>query len=196
MMELPPYGLRAYALLYTRHGSRGAFRQNELEWMVSEPMRKKIFALLLRSGWLVKESRGEYRCVKPEEAVKGLLAVRVPAVLKEAKWPYALTGMSAIEVWSDYAYVQRSFERSPYFVKVFKKDLNKWRTYLNSRSIPNYVGKGSTIGEFVILEPVERLARVEKGGWNVEPLQEALREAEGNYLFAYAAEYIRKKYGN
>ena len=196
MMELPPYGMRAYALFYSRHGSTGKFRQGELDWLVSEPMKKKIFALLLRAGWLEKAARSEYRCVSPEKAVKSLLALgRVPEVLMRSSLPYALCGLSAIEIWSDYSYVQRSFGRSPYFVRVLKKDLRKWNVYLNEESVPHYVGKGSTIGEFVILLPVKSLEFVEKDNLKVIPLKEAILEAEGNYLHSYALKFIKRKYG-
>ncbi len=187
--------MRAYALLYRKHGASGRFTQGELDWLVSEPMRKKTFALLKRSGWFEKVSRTEYRCVSPEKAVMGLLEPRVPEVLKKAKLPYELTGASAIEVWSDYSYVQRGYERSPYLLKVLKKDLKKWRSYLNSAGVPNYVRKGSSVGEFAILFPVAKLGFAEKDGLKVQPLRETLREAEGNFLFAYAANYIKKKYG-
>ena len=195
MIELPNYGLRAYALFYARHGTSESFGQGELDWIVSEPMRKKIFALLLRAGWIMKSGRREYRCVSPEKAIRGLLEFRVPEVLMRARMEYALTGLSAVEVWSDYAYVQRGFERSPYFIKVLGKELHKWQGYLSGERVPNYVRSGSTIGEFVVLVPVERLNFEEKGGLKVEPLKETVRNAKGNYMHDYALNYIRKKYG-
>lgn len=196
MIELPPYGLRTYALLYRKYGSRDPFEQRELEWSMSTSMRKKVFALLLRAGWIVKVSRREYRCVSPAEAITGLLEFRVPEVLKKSQLPYALVGSSAIEIWSDYVYVQRGIERSPYFVKILKKDLHKWKNYLNRESVPNYVGAGSTVGEFVILIPItEKLNFVEKDGFKVEPLKEAMKEAGKNYLHSYALNYMKKKHG-
>jgi hypothetical protein len=195
MRELPPYGMRAYALLYGKHGTSESFTQKELEWLVSEPMRKKTFALLTRAGWLKKASKTEYRCVPPEKAISGLLEPKVLEILKKTDLPYELTGASAIEIWSDYSYVQRSYERSPYFIKVLKKDLKKWRAYLDGRGVQNYVGKGSTIGEFAIFYPVGRLAFAKKDGLKVQPLEETLQEAEGNALFRYAADYMKKKRG-
>ncbi len=55
--EIPPYGLRAYALFFSKHGSREEFRQSELDWIVGQSMKKKIFALLLNSGWIRKISK-------------------------------------------------------------------------------------------------------------------------------------------
>ena len=58
--EIPGYGLRAYALFFSRHGSSESFSQNELDWIVGQSMRKKIFSLLLKSGWIRKVSRNSY----------------------------------------------------------------------------------------------------------------------------------------
>ncbi|MFH0713216.1 MAG: hypothetical protein V1722_01595 [Candidatus Micrarchaeota archaeon] len=194
MIELPAFGMRAYALFFSRHGISEAFKQSELDWIVSEPMRKKIFALLLNSGWISKISKTEYKCTSPENAVKGILEFRVPEALKKATMSYAMTGLSAVELWSDYSYVQRGIERSPYFIKVLKRDVKKWQRYLNAASITNYVLKGSTIGEFVILQPVAKLNFIEKDGFKVEPLKETVKTASANYLYTYAFGYIKKKY--
>ena len=83
--EIPAYGLRAYALLFSRHGSREPFSQKDLDWMVKESMRKKIFAVLLNSGWIRKLGRKLYQCIAPETAIKNLLEWRVPQMIKEAK---------------------------------------------------------------------------------------------------------------
>ena len=54
--EIPAYGLRAYALFFTRHGVNESFKQNELDWIVRQSMKKKIFSLLLRAGWIKKQT--------------------------------------------------------------------------------------------------------------------------------------------
>ena len=64
--EIPQYGLRAYSMFYLRHGIKEDFNQSELDWIVSQPMKKKIFSLLLNSGWIKKFSRYTYRCVNPK----------------------------------------------------------------------------------------------------------------------------------
>ena len=158
-------------------------------------MKKKIFSLLLRAGWIIKESRNSYKCVDPERAIKGLLEFKVPEVIKEAKKPYAFTNLSAVEIWSDYSYVQRGMEKSPYFIKVLRKDLRYWKEFFNKKNIPNYVYEGSTIGEYVILIPVNKIAAVEKDGLKVEPLRIAFRIAKENEMYLYAYNYMRNKYG-
>ncbi|MBW2984321.1 hypothetical protein KY361_04355 [Candidatus Woesearchaeota archaeon] len=195
MYEIPQYGLRAYSLFYSKHGSREAFKQSELDWIVSQSMRKKIFSLLLKAGWIRKESRDTYKCIEPQKAVRGLLEFRLYDTIVHAKKPYAFTKLSAVEIWSDYSYIQRGIERSPYFIKVLKKDLRYWKDFFNKNNIPNYVNEGSTIGEFVILMPVDKIVSVRKDGLNVEPLKKTLKIAKENEMYEYVYKYMRKKYG-
>jgi len=194
--ELPQYCLRAYALLYSKHGSREKFKQNELDWIVSQSMRKKIFSLLLKKGWILKESRNSYTCVEPNDAIKGLLEFKVQGIIKKAKKEYAFTNLSAIEIWSDYAYVLRSFEKSPYFIKVAKKDLPYWRDFFNKNDISYYINNGSTIGEYVILMPMDKVSFNEKDDLKVDSLKETMRIAKHNEIYAYAYNYMRKKYAS
>lgn len=194
-IEIPQYGLRAYALLFARHGVQGEFRQSELDWVVSSSMKKKIFSLLLRSGWIKKHPQGTYSCANPADAVEGLLEFRVPEIMKRAQRGYAFTKLSAVEIWSDFSYVQRGREKSPYFLKVLRKDLKYWKAFFNANEIPNYVQSGTSIGEFVILIPVRTLPFAEKNGFRVDPLQETMRYAKSNDMYAYASAYMENKYG-
>lgn len=195
MNEIPYYGLRAYALFFSRHGSKEGFAQSELDWIVGQSMKKKIFALLLNAGWIKKVSKNSYKCVEPKQVLIGLLEFKVPQIIKEAKRPYAFTGLSAVEIWSDYSYVQRGREKSPYYIKVLNKDLKYWKNFFNRNRIPNYVGSGSTIGEFVILLPVQAIKSEKKDGLMVETLQETEMVAKANSFYAYPYNYIRRKYG-
>lgn len=194
-MEIPQYGLKAYALLFARHGTAGVFRQSELDWIVSVSMKKKIFSLLLRSGWIRKNPQGMYSCVNPADAITGLLAFRVPEVIKTAERPYAFTRLSAVEVWSDFSYVQRGMEKSPYFIKVLEKDMPYWNGFFGKHEIPHYIASGATIGEYVILISVKRLSCGEKNGFHVDSLRETIHFAQSNDAYAYALEYMENKYG-
>jgi len=194
MYEIPSYGLRAYALLFSRYGLREFFKQSELDWIVSQSMKKKIFSLLLRAGWIKKVSMNKYKCFSPEEVFNHLLDFKVQEIIKEAKKPYAFTGLSAVEIWSDYCYVLRGKDKSPYFVKVLKKDINYWKRFFNGNNIPNYLNKGSTIGEFIILIPVKKLNFEEKEGFKVEKLNIVMKLAKKNEMFKYPYDYMRKKY--
>ena len=54
--EIPQYALRAYALFTRNTGKAKHSSSLRLDWIVSESMKKKIFALLLNSGWLEKRA--------------------------------------------------------------------------------------------------------------------------------------------
>jgi hypothetical protein len=103
--------------------------------------------------------------------------------------------LSAIEIWSDYSYVQRGREKSPYYIKILKKDLRYWKAFLSKNKIPNYVNSGSTIGEFIILIPVNRLTNEEKDGLMVETLKETEKMAKTSSFYRYPYNYMREKYG-
>ena len=193
-IEIPQYGLKAYALLFSKHNVAGNFRQSELDWIVSYSMKKKIFSLLLRNGWIKKNEDSSYSCVNPAEAIRGLLEFRVPQLMKETKEDYAFTQLSAVEIWSDFSYTQRGIERSPYFVKVLKRDLKHWKSFFNKKEIPHYIGTGTNIGEFVVLIPVSSLSYKEKDGFKVDSLKETMSYARSNDIYNYALEYMERKY--
>jgi len=194
--EIPQYGLKAYALFFSKHQDKEEFKQSELDWIVGQSMKKKIFSLLLRAGWVKKQADNTYVCINPEIIIKSLLEFKVPQIIKEAERDYAFTNLSAVEIWSDYSYVQRGIEKSPYFIKVLKKDLKYWKNFFNKHNIPNYVNKGTTIGEYIILIPVEKLSFVKKEGYKVESLKETIKLAKLNEMYLYAYNYIKNKYKN
>lgn len=194
-VEIPQYGLKAYALLFSKHSVHGEFRQSELDWIVSVSMKKKIFALLLRSGWITKHPNGAYSCANPSDAIKGLLEFRVPQIMKKAQRKYAFTRLSAVEIWSDFSYVQRGMEKSPYFIRILKKDLKYWKEFFNREGISNYIDAGATIGEYVILIPVDKLSFDEKDGFKVDSLRETMKYAGANDIYEYASGYMKNKYG-
>lgn len=195
IFEIPSYGLRAYALFYAKYGSKQEFNQKELDWIVRESMKKKIFALLLRAGWIAKKQRNTYVCLSPESIFRKIIEFKVPFLMKNAKKEYCFTGLSAIEIWSDYSYIQRSWEKSPYFIKILKKDLKYWKTFFNRNKVPNYVISGASIGEYVILNPVEKLKFEDKNLLKVEPLKETMRAAKKKNIYSYAYNYMKEKYG-
>jgi hypothetical protein len=194
-VEIPQYCMKAYALFFSRHKTTDEFKQSDLDWLVSTSMKKKIFSLLLHAGWIRKNSWDTYMCEDPATIVLRLFDFRVPEIIKNSKRKYALTGLSAIEVWSDYSYTQRGKEKSPYFMKVFRKDLSYWKNLFNHNNIPNYENEGTNIGEYVILIPADKFDCAEKDGFYVDDLEETLKAAKSNKIFEYAYNYMRSKYG-
>lgn len=193
--EIPAYALRAYSLFYARHGSREPFQQSELDWIVSQSMRKKIFSLLLKTGWIRKGSRKQYYCIDPKKAILGLLEFKFYKIIKTAEKQYVLTGLSAVEIWSDFSYVQRGIEKSPYFIKVLEKDIAYWKNFFSEERFPYFIEKGTTIGEYVILVPVKKIDFVEKDNLKVEKLETVAALVKKNKMYQYAYDYMREKYG-
>ncbi len=194
--EIPQFGLRAYALFFSKYGSIESFKQSDLDWIVGNSMKKKIFSLLLNSGWIKKETKNTYKCLEPNNIFKNLLEFKVPEIIKKSEKQYAFTNLSAVEIWSDYSYVQRGIEKSPYFIKILKKDLSYWKSFFNKYNIPNYVNEGSTIGEYIILIPVTKIENETINGLKVEKLKNTLKIAKDNNMYDYAYNYMRKKYGS
>ncbi|MBS3134897.1 hypothetical protein J4406_00800 [Candidatus Woesearchaeota archaeon] len=193
--EIPQYGLRAYALFFSKYGSRESFTQSDLDWILGESMRKKVFSLLLRNGWIRKQSHNSYNCVNPCVIFKSLLNFKILDIIKKSERDYAFTKLSAIEMWSDYSYVQRGIEKSPYFINVLSKDLSYWKSFFSKNSIPYYINDGSTIGEYVILIPLKKIKFTNKDNFKVIPLKETLRIAKDNKMYLYPYNYIKDKYG-
>jgi hypothetical protein len=158
-------------------------------------MKKKIFALLLKAGWIAKKKKNTYVCLNPEMLLRKMVDFKVPFLMKNIEKPYCFTGLSAIEIWSNYSYIQRSWEKSPYFVKVLKKDLTYWKSFFNKSRIPNYINSGKSIGEFIILIPVEKLDFEEKDSLKVEKLNITMDMAKNNKIYLYPYNYMKEKYG-
>src|SRR3989338_4685558 len=137
--EIPKYALRAYGLLYTKYGAEEEFSQDDLNWIVSSSMRKKIFSVLLNSGWIAKKSRRTYVCADPKTIFNSLFSFKVPGILKNSKKEYCYSEMSAVEIWTDFSYIQRSWEHSPYFIKIKENDLDYWEEFLSKEGIPFFI---------------------------------------------------------
>lgn len=190
------YALKCYALLYTKYGTRG-FDQASLAWFLSEPMRKKIFHVLTKGGWLRRVGRGRYICVRPDEVFRRWFEFKVPEILDAAKRSWCYTRASAVEIWTDFSYVQRSWEYSPYFIKVLKKDIRYWKGLFKPHDINVFIREArSTIGEFVVLDPVEKIDYVTYGGSPVDILEATMEFCEENSsVFEYPLAYLAKKHG-
>ena len=192
--EIPRYALRAYGLLYTKYGIEEEFSQDDLNWIVSSSMRKKIFSVLLNSGWIIKISKRSYSCTDPKIIFKTLFLFKVPGVLKSSKREYCYTKMSAVEIWTDFSYIQRSWEHSPYFIKIKEEDLDYWKEFLSKWGIHYFVKEGSFIGEFIILEPKKKLSCSIHNGFPVENLDITVKFCQNNTLFEYPLAYLKQKF--
>src|SRR5437867_11367204 len=98
-----------------------------------------------------------------------MVEFKVPKLLSEAGMRYAYTAASAVEVWTDYSYIQRSWEHSAYFVRVLSRDLSKWISYFRKHKVKVFNSKSElAMGGFVILKPERVLATATEIGLPVE----------------------------
>ncbi|MCX6802509.1 MAG: hypothetical protein NT067_05370 [Candidatus Diapherotrites archaeon] len=193
--EVTKTEFQAYSYFWLKFGEK-PFEVSSLRWFFSTAMVKKILFKLSSAGWLQRVGRGSYRCIRPEKAVESIFESRAEKVLEKAGMPYCFYGASAVEAWSDYVYMQRSWEHSPFFVRVRGKELGKWKTLLKKEGIDFFTGKPkNAIGEFVVLEPVKELKCEKQNGRPVIPLDEIIEFAEKNiYSFEYPLAYIGRKF--
>ncbi len=185
-----------YSLLYSKFGGK-EFTNESVRWYFSRPMLKKLIFRLCETGWLKSKGWGKYACENPRDAVTGFFEAKVENALKEPGLGYCFTGASAAEIWSDQAYMQRSWEYSPFFIKVFMKDLRKWRAFFAKAEI-NFFEKepANVVGEFVVLKPVESMTVNKHNGLPVEPLNETVKFCESNRdAFEYVLACFQNRYG-
>lgn len=159
-------------------------------------MLKKLIFKLAQAGWLKSKSRGIYACEEPENAVRSFFEPKVESALKESGFGYCFTGASAAEIWSDQTYTQRSWEYTPFFIKVFKKDMKKWRAFLKACGISFFEKEpANVVGEFVVLKPAESIVIDEHNGLPVESLPQTIKFCEIHRdTFEYVLAYIQNKY--
>jgi hypothetical protein len=67
--------------------------------------------------------------------------------------------------------------------------------FFSKYGIPFYTNEGGTIGEYIILKPVNNLVSTEKDGVKVIGLYETIKLAKANEVYSYPYEYMRRKYG-
>jgi hypothetical protein len=192
---VPTYAQESYAILRNRFAS-DSFPADYLSWFVSKSMTKKTVRVLEHAGWIRRVGTGEYVCVNADRIFKSMIEFRVPTLLQAAGMKYAYSDASAVEVWTDYSYIQRSWEHSPYFVKVLRNDLDEWIGYFRKHKVRVFTSKpGLALGEFVILKAEEKLTYDVHNGMPVEELDSAVRYSE-KYVqsFEYPLAYLKAKF--
>jgi hypothetical protein len=193
---IPTYAQHAYAILYNRFGDQ-PFDSNYLGWFLSEGMIKKTLHVLERKGWIRRARKGIYVCVSPVEVFMEMVRFRVPELLEKMGRRYAYTRASAVEVWTDYSYIQRSWEHSPYFVKVLRKDVEHWVKCFREHKVAVFIEDAKpAMGEFVVLFPEEHFDHEVHNGKPVDGLDEVTRFCERNIeTFEYPLAYLKSKFG-
>ena len=172
---VPAYAQMAYAVLHAKFGL-GSFSSDYLGWFASGNMAKKTLHALEKAGWIARVERGVYKCVGAEDIFKSMVEFKVPEVLEGSGMRYAYADASAAEIWTDYTYMQRSWEHSPYYIRVLDSELNDWGRYLRSHKVKVFVEEAKpAFGEFVVLEPQQKLVYDFHDGMKVERLEEVVK---------------------
>jgi len=193
---IPTFAQQAYAILYNRFRDQ-PFESNYLDWFLSKGMVKKTLFFLEKRRWVQRVRKGSYVCINPDEIFRSMVQFKVPRLLSEVGRKYSYTGASAVEVWTDYSYMQRSWEHSPYFVKVLKEDVKFWTRNFRNHKINVFVKEAQpAISEFVVLFPRERLEYEVYNDMPVDKLNEVTRFCERNIeTFEYPLAYLKSKFG-
>lgn len=192
---VPTYAQEAYAILYNRFAS-DSFPSDYLAWYISKYMVKKTLHVLEKAGWIRRVEKGKYVCVKADDIFRSMVAFKVPRLLQEAGRKYAYSDASAVEIWTDYSYIQRSWEHSPYYIKVLRNESKGWVEYFRKHRVKVFIDKPEpSLGEFVILKPQERLSHEEYSGLPVESLDAVVRYCEKRIdVFEYPLAYLKAKF--
>ena len=182
--------------MYNRFGDQ-PFESKYLDWFLSRGMVKKTLHVLEKKRWVQRVRKGSYVCINPDEVFRGMVQFRVPRLLEEAGRKYVYADASAVEVWTDYSYMQRSWEHSPYFVKVLKEDVKFWIQRFRNHRVNVFVNEAQpTLSEFVVLFPQERLKYEVHNGVPVDGLDEVTRFCERNIeTFEFPLAYLMSKFG-
>ena len=193
--SVPSYAQEAYAILRSRFAG-DSFPADYLSWFVSRSMVKKTLHMLEHAGWIRRVDRGSYVCNNADEIFRSMVEFKVPKLLSEAGMRYAYTAASAVEVWTDYSYIQRSWEHSPYFVRVLSSDLSKWISYFRKHKVKVFTHKPElAMGEFVVLKPERGFANATHNGLPVDPLESTVSYSEEHiHAFEYPLAYLQAKF--
>src|SRR2546428_11934838 len=193
--SVPTYAQEAYAVLRSRFGG-DSFPADYMSWFVSKSMVKKTLHTLEHAGWIRRVERGSYVCKNADEIFRSMVEFRVPTLLSEARMRYAYTEASAVEVWTDYSYIQRSWEHSPYFVRVLSGDLGRWVRYFRKHKVKVFTHKPElAMGEFVVLKPERGFANATHNGLPVGPVGSTGSDsAEHIHAFEYPLAYLQAKF--
>ncbi len=192
---VPTYAQEAYAILRGRFGS-DSFPADYMSWFISRSMVKKTLHTLEHAGWIRRVEKGSYVCKNADDIFESMVESRVPGLLSRAGMRYGYAEASAVEVWTDYSYVQRSWEHSPYFVRVLRSDLDRWVSYFRTHKVRVFTSRPElSMGEFVILKPADEFAIVTHNGLPVDPLKLAVSYSEKHvHTFEYPLAYLKAKF--
>jgi hypothetical protein len=180
---------------------RKEFSSGEFARTFYSPDPNKVLHDMTRKGMLERIATGRYRVRDVKEYVFDRNDVRKAySLLRSTPFPYALTGVDAVYVWTHGGYnADRFFGFYPIHIKVKKEHLAKWRGLLAENGYKAMVhGKrpGETLfGPFFILYPEGTVAAKEVESLMVDSLAKTVEFCKKNiFTFEPALEMLDEGY--
>lgn len=137
---------------------RKEFSISELSRLTGNNRPNRLLSELKMRGLIRRTGRGRYFIPRSIKKVDSRLKEwkRVRNVVLNSPLEKAWTGSTAVEVWTDGAYVTapNSYLRI-YHLLVKETEMDKWKDYLRKHSV-SYVGK-KRVGSYVVLEGTDNL---------------------------------------
>lgn len=180
---------------------RKEFTVKEFSSVFASPDPNKVLHDMTKKGFLERSGWGKYKVNSPEEYLASRINItKAYDLLKEASIKYALTGPDAVFFWTKGGYqVDRFFGFYPIHLKVKKKELERWKKFLDSRR-QRFQVNGQPIREtlfslFYVLYPETEFKTEQISGLNVIPLKETVAFCQKNiYSFEPALEMLDEMY--
>jgi hypothetical protein len=191
--------LQIYAILLNKFGER-KFSTKELKFLdlfMSKNMKKKFIFELTEKSWLIREGRGNYRCISPKVVFESFFKPKIMNLLKSTKLRWCFYGLNALEVYTNFSVDHRSWMSSPFYIKVLEKDLKAWLTLFKKNDINVHLNESKAeFGEYAVLTPLDDFRCKIISNYPVESLENVSNFArQRKFEFAYEIDYLDEKYG-
>ncbi|MHB8360281.1 MAG: hypothetical protein ACYDAO_03245 [Thermoplasmataceae archaeon] len=182
--------LTYFDALSIKFGNR-SFTVKEVEFLTGNLRSAKLLSELKKRGLLRREGRGIYRCVLPnlsDERKKEW--DRIEKIIVLAPFKKALTGPTAVSIWSDGRYeVMPNHFMNVFHLNILSSDYEKWMNYLKKKGVST---KGiKKVGAYVDLIPETKFSFTYKNNKPVIPKKEVLNLIKNHpAIYANASDLI------
>ncbi len=180
-------GMTYFDVLKMEFGRR-EFSISDIARITGNDRPRKLLSEMKMSGKIRRTGRGTYVIPRPIRKVdsRSIEWKRVRDIIFEAPFDKAWTGNTAVEIWTDGAYVTMpNSYLLVYDLLVRKTDVGMWKEYLRRHSV-SYAGK-KRVGCYVALEGTDEIRSVVVNGEPVIPKEDVvklIREHPGLYAEA------------
>lgn len=177
-----------YTDVLALHYGNSEFTTEDVRILLRIDRSAKLLSELKFKGVLERTGVGKYRILPPSERLdnRNFEWNRVRRVVNMSPYPFAWSGPSAVERWTNGGYLVAP---NPYFrtfyIDINEEDLERWKEYLKSHSVP-FIGK-KRIGALVKLFPKCSIKSVILNGEKVLPKEDTIfmiKEHPGTFAAA------------